>query len=95
MIPPSGAYTAGPYAPHNVVDAGALVIDDVPAGHDVVVTGPNGFNEGYGEPLVIEALAPGLYAVAASGEGSDTSITTVEVQAGQQLPVTPTTVSLE
>lgn len=86
---PYAAYTVGPYAGYDDPDLGAIAISGVDEGVDVIVTGPNGYSESFEADTVIEGLAPGVYAVAASGEGTETSVTTVEVQSGQQLPLTP------
>lgn len=92
---PYGAYAVGPYAAYDADDTGAIAIENVTEGVDVVVTGPNGYSSSVESGAVIENLPPGLYAIAASGEGTDTSVTTVEVRAGQELPVSATTVSIE
>ena len=86
---PYGAYTVGPYEPYGEANVGSVSISGVGEETDVVVTGPNGYSQGFEEDTIIEGLAPGVYAVAASGEGTDLSVTTVEVQGGQQLPLAP------
>ena len=92
---PYGAYTVGPYTPYGAAEVGSISISGVGEEMDVVVTGPNGYSQGFESDTVIEGLPPGVYAVAASGEGTDLSATTVEVQGGQQLPVTPGMSSME
>ena len=92
---PYGAYRAGPYTPYGEAASGSLILADVPADVEVVVTGPNGFSEGYEETIALEGLPPGAYAIAATGEGMEASVTTVEVRAAQQLELTPSLAPLE
>ena len=92
---PYGAYRAGPYTPYGEAASGSLVLTDIPDGVEVVVTGPNGFSDGYDETIALEGLPPGAYAVAATGEGMQASVTTVEVRAAQQLELTPSLTPME
>lgn len=88
---PYGAYAVGDYRAYDAPDLGSIAVEGVVDGLDVVVTGPDGFSEHYSADTVIENLPPGVYVIAVTGSGTELAVTTVEVQAGQQLPLTPGT----
>lgn len=87
---PFGAWGVGPYQPIDDADAGELRIGG-PEDQDfqVVVTGPDGFYETAGQGDTISGLFTGQYVIAATGEELDLAVTTVDVEAGQRLEVTP------
>lgn len=86
---PYGAYGVGAYESHDDADFGALSVSGLEDDTELVVTGPNDFSTSVSGDDEITRLAPGLYVLAATGEGMDVSVTTVEVRAGQRLPVDP------
>ena len=84
---PYGGYEVGEYEAYADMNTGAIAISGVESGTDVVVTGPNGYSNGFEADSVIENLAPGVYVIAATAEDSELFVTTVEIQGGQQLPL--------
>jgi uncharacterized cupredoxin-like copper-binding protein len=95
---PYGVYGVGPYAPYPAGAAGqlgAFAVDANVEDATYVVTGPNGYSEDFEGDFVAEALWPGVYAIAATREGYDTAVTTVEIQPEMRLEVVPVLVTAE
>lgn len=86
---PYGAYAVGPYGPYDAAEAGALVVEGMDDAAELVVTGPNGFSDTAENGETVDGLVPGQYVLAATGEGLDLAVTTVQVRLGQILSVDP------
>lgn len=93
---PYGAYGVGAYEAYANQELGALAIGGFVDGIDidVIVTGPDGFSEEIESDTVLE-LPAGVYAIAATGDDTELSATTVEIRAGQQLTVTPSVIGVQ
>ena len=87
---PYGAWGVGPTRAIDAAEIGAIeVLGPDDQDFQVVITGPNGYSETAGNGDVVSDLFAGQYVLAATGNGLDLAVTTVEVQAGQQLQVEP------
>lgn len=64
-------------------ERGSLSVRVEPAEATVNVTGPGGYRQSFTGPNELSGLVPGDYAVSATGEGYETSETTVTVEAGE------------
>lgn len=91
---PYGAYGVSPYSPYGQAARGALSVETGNENIDYIVTGPNGYSQEFEGDFVVENLLPGVYAIAATEQGLDLAVTTVEIQAERQLAVNPTLVAL-
>ncbi|MCA9836425.1 MAG: carboxypeptidase regulatory-like domain-containing protein [Trueperaceae bacterium] len=85
---PYGGYTVNDYEAYNTDTMGALSISGLTDNQELVITGPDGYSQTYSNDTMVEDLEPGVYALAVKGENTEVSVTTVEIQAAQQLPVT-------
>ena len=86
---PYGAYTVGTEEVVDTPETGAIFVESMENDAQLVVTGPNGFSETAGNDETLEDLPPGQYVLAATGQGTDLSVTTVQVRAGELLSVDP------
>lgn len=85
---PHGGYTVAPYETYGLADYGAIRVQAGPSNVDYVVTGPNGYSEEFQGNFTAENLPPGVYVIAATEEGLDLAVTSIEVRPGETLPVT-------
>lgn len=90
---PAGSFRLRQPTPFTVQRGfGAIAVDARDATIDTVVTGPNGYYVELEGNAVTDALWPGVYAIASTEEGFDLAVTTVEVEEGSRLEITPSLV---
>lgn len=87
----------GPYETYDNTDLGSITVSSDSVDNSnvtYIVTGPDAFSEDYTGDFTADDLLPGVYVVAATGDGYQISSTTVEVQAAKRAPVKPALVVL-